>query len=469
MRSHLIVVLLLAVCSWGAGNQTRPSARAITAFEGARLIVGDGSPPIENSVFLVENNRFTRIGSKGRLQTPVGARRVDLGGKTVIPALIDDHVHLGYRRGLRFTADNYTRETLLDTLDRFAYYGVAAVLEAGTGRGELPFLVRNENRSGTRYLTAGRGFAMPNAGPGVPMRDAAYGVTTEAEARRDVRELAARKPDLIKIWVDDRNGTVEKLKPNLYRAIIDEAHRHHVRVMAHIAALDDAKDLLRAGVDGFGHVVRDRDVDDELLELLRQRRHVFFEETLWGERQAIYERKPAWLDDPILRDTMSDEEITRLADSFSATASPTPLQRESARRMLRNVAALNAAGVTLGLGTDTGGVTGGQYFGLATHVEMELLVKAGLTPGQAIVAATRNAAAILGLDELGTVAPGKSADFLVLDANPLDDIGNTRRISRVYMRGAEIDRVALKAAWGRARPSSPDGARSRLNPAHPPD
>ena len=434
----------------GATGRT-PAPGATTVFDGARIIVGDGSPPIEHGVFLVEDGRVTRIGVAGQVQTPAGAHRVDLSGKTVIPALVDDHVHMGYRSGLTFTAANYTRETLLDTLDHFAYYGVAAVLEAGTGRGELPFLVRNESRHldrpSTRYLTAGRGFAMPNAGPGVPMRDAAYGVTTEDEARRDVRELAGKKPDLIKIWVDDRNGTVEKLKPNLYRAIIDEAHRQHVRVMAHIAALDDAKDLLRAGVDGFGHLVRDRDVDEELLAMLRQRRHVFFEATLWGERQAIYEGTPAWVGEPILRDTMSREEIARLSASFSNAAAPTPLQRESARRMLRNAAALHAAGVTLGLGTDTGGVTGGQYFGLAAHVEMELLVKAGLTPAEAIVTATRNAAGILGLDQLGTMAAGKSADFLVLDANPLDDIANTRRIAKVYMRGAEIDRAALKARW----------------------
>jgi imidazolonepropionase-like amidohydrolase len=444
-------VLLSAVLSLHATSRTQPAAPAITVFEGARLIVGDGSPPIENAVFFVQNSRFTRIGIDGRLQAPAGAHRVDLRGKTVMPALVDDHVHLGYRRGLSFSADNYTRENLLDTLDRFAYYGVAAALEAGTGRGELPFLVRSQTRhlhnAATRYLTAGRGLAMPNAGPGVPMRDAAYGVMTEQEARRDVRELATSKPDLIKIWVDDRNGTVEKLKPNLYRAIIDEAHRHRIRVMAHIAALDDAKELVRAGVDGFGHLVRDRDVDGELLAMLRQRRHVFFEATLWGERQAIYEGKPAWVDEPILRDTLSDAEITRLADSFAIAASPTPLQRESARRLLRNVAALHAAGVTLGLGTDTGGVTGGQYFGLAAHVEMELLVKAGLTPAQAIVAATRNAAGILGIDELGTVAVGKSADFLVLDANPLGDIGNTRKIAKVYIRGVEVDRAALKGRW----------------------
>ena len=328
---------------------------------------------------------------------------------------------------------------MLDELDRFSYYGVAAVLEAGTGRGALPFQIRALAHPGTRYLTAGRGFAMPSAGPGVPMRDAPYGVTTDTEARRDVQELAANHPDLIKIWVDDRGGTVEKLKPNLYRAIIDEAHKRGIRVMAHIAALEDAKDLLRAGVDGFGHVVRDKEVDQELIAMLRQRPNVFFVATLWGERNAIYGTKPAWIEEPRLLGPLSKQEITLLADGFSTSGST-----DSAQRLLRNVAALNHAGVRLGLGTDTGGVTGGGYFGLASLVELELLVKAGLTPSQAIVAGTRTSAGIVALDALGTIAPGKSAAFIVLDANPLDDIANTRKISAVYLDGAEVDRSASR-------------------------
>jgi len=418
------------------------STATATVFEGGRVVGGDGGPVLDNAAVVVENGRFTQIGGKGSVRIPAGARHVDLSGKTVMPALVDAHVHLGYRRGSTFTADNYTRENLLDEFDRFSYYGVAAVLEAGTGRGSLPFQVRSEAHSGARYLTAGRGFAMPNAGPGVPMRDAAYGVTSEAEARRNVQELAASRPDLIKIWVDDRNGTVEKLKPNLYRAIIDEAHQRGIRVMAHINALDDAKDLLRAGIDGFAHVVRDKDVDQELIALLRQRPDVFFVETLWGERNAIYGAKPGWLGNRLLLGPFSDPETSSLAGGFS-----TPGARESAERLLRNVAALNRAGIRLGLGTDTGGVSGGGYFGLASLIELELMVKAGLTPAQAIAAGTRTSAAILKLDTLGAIAPGKSASFIVLDGNPLDDIANTQKISAVYLDGRAIDRAALLARW----------------------
>ena len=443
----VVAALLLASGASPAYSQAR-----VTVFEGARVIAGDGSAPIENGTIVVTGSRITAVGRRGEVAAPAGAARVDVTGKTVMPALIDDHVHMGYRRGTSFTPDNYTRENLIDMLDRYAWYGIAAVLETGTGRGDLPYRVRAEAHTGARYLTTGSGFGMPNAGPGGPMRDSAYGVTEEAQARKYVQELAAHKADLVKIWVDDRNGTVEKLKPNLYRAIIDEAHTHNLRVMAHTTELADAKDLLRAGLDGFAHMVRDRDVDDEFLALLKARPSVFFLETLWGERRAIFTAKPAWVEDPALREAFTAESVQQLAEQLSPDPKADPQAVQRARTMaatnLRNTAKLYAAGARIGLGTDTGGVTGGQFFGLGSHVELELLVtKVGLTPMQALVIGTRNSAQNLGLTDLGTLAAGKSADFIVLDANPLDDIANTRRINRVYLRGEEIPRAALSAKW----------------------
>jgi imidazolonepropionase-like amidohydrolase len=185
---------------------------------------------------------------------------------------------------------------------------------------------------------------------------------------------------------------------------------------------------------------------------------VFFVETLWGERRALYTEKPAWVDDPALRQAFSAEDIAQLGEQLSPDPKADPKAVARGRALgatnLRNTAKLYAAGVRLGLGTDTGGVTGGQFFGLGSHVELELLVtKAGLTPMQAVVLGTHTAAEILHLDDLGMVGPGKSADFIVLDANPLDNIANTRKIAQVYLRGEEVPRAALSAKWKAAQPA----------------
>ena len=218
-----------------------------------------------------------------------------------------------------------------------------------------------------------------------------------------------------------------------------------MRVAVHATQLGDAKPLLRAGIDIFAHMISD--VDDELVELFRQHPNTAVQLALGGPRRTIY---APWIDPAhtLVRETVSPEQIQRLRTRL-AGAKPDELERARVGwdRLARGVARLNAAGVRIGLGTDGGGQQGDQFIGWTTHTEMENMVAAGMTPAQVLVAATRTSAEILGLDELGMVAVGKSADFVVLDANPLDDITNSRKIASVYLHGRAIDRAKLRTQW----------------------
>jgi imidazolonepropionase-like amidohydrolase len=411
MKHVLVVAAALAVASWSLLGRAQTPA-AVTIFEGARLIVGDGSAPVENSAFVVDGSRITQVGRAGQLKPPDGTARVSLAGKTVMPAIIDTHTHMPDKR-----------EALIDALQRKAYYGVSAVMSLGQDAGDLAFTVRDERIPGAaRLFTAGRGITMPEPG----RSDVPYWITTTAEARKAVQEQAARKVDFIKIWVDDRNGKYKKLTPDLYGAVIDEAHKLGARVTVHVYYLDDAKGLLRAGVDAFAHGVRDKDVDEEFMALLKKRPNFVLVPNMPDRGVAT---DMSWL-----RDSIPEGQFKKL----QAGATDRPEAQQTFGIQARNLAKMNAAGVKIAVGTD-GNVAWSQ------HVEMEDMVASGMTPHQVIVAATKNGAELLALKDLGTIAAGKSADFLVLDANPLDDIKNTRRIADVYLRGLRIDRAAQRS------------------------
>ena len=381
-------------------------------YEGGRLIVGDGKA-IESSAFVVENGRISQVGARGQIKVPAGASRVDLTGKTVMPAIVDAHTHMPTER-----------QALVDLLQRKAYFGVAAVISMGQDNNDVAFQLRQDPVPGAaRLRTVGRGITAPEPG----RTEAPYWVTTEAEARKAVQELAAKKVDMVKIWVDDRDGKYKKLTPELYGAIIDEAHKNKLRVTAHIYTLDDAKGLLRAGLDGFAHTVRDRDIDDEFVGLAKKQKGLFYVPNL---PDSGVKTDLSWLSDSV-----GAEELKKLQDGASTDR---PNVQKLFGIQARNLARMNKEGFLIAMGTD-GGVP------WAHHLEMADMVAAGMTPAQVITTSTRNAAQLLRLDDLGTVEPGKSADFIVLDANPLQDITNTRKISAVYLRGAAVDRAAIKA------------------------
>ena len=380
------------------------------AFVGARIIDGTGKAPVENATIIVRNGRVEAVGSS--VKVPSGAQRIDASGKTIIPGLASGHSHV----------------TKLSELDRYARYGITTVMSLG---GDNEIAMKDQLRSEKGEFSHARLFI---AGPVIVAK-------TPEDARKAVDLDAAAKTEVVKFRLDDNLGKGTKMTPEVYTAIFDEAKKKNMRVAVHVVYLSDAKAVLKLGAAMIAHSVRDQDIDDETIGLLKKN-HTFYCPTFTRELSTFaYGEKPAFLNDPFLLKNGDPAEIAKVQDKAFQDKmrgdSGGQWYKEHLPVAMRNLKKVFDAGVPIVMGTDTGAPTG-RFQGYFEHLELDYMVQAGLSPMQTLVASTSNVAKFLRQPDLGTIEPGKWADLLVLNANPLDDIKNTRKIDSVYVAGNRV-------------------------------
>lgn len=399
------------------------------ALTGARVIDGTGRAPIENAAIVVSDGRISAVGPASEVTIPAGVPRIDLPGRTIMPGLVNAHGHLDAG-----PPELPVRERLARQLELYADYGVTTVAVLGTEPDALAdtLAIRDETRDKPRH--AARLYV---AGPSLRR------LKSEDDARARVNAYADQKVDVVKMHIA---GNANDTPPHVYAALIDEAHKRGLRVAAHFYYLEDARGLLDAGVDVLAHSVRDQDVDAALIAKIKSRGVGYIPTLTRDLAQFVYETTPPFFADPFFlrhRD-LYQTEMAELADpAYQQQVRAEPgiqKDQDALNQAMRNLKLLSAAGVTVAMGTDSG-TNRGQWQGYFEHVELEMMVTAGLTPMAALVAATGHAAQVVAPGaEIGTVESGKWADLLVLTANPLDDITNTRRIDSVYIAGQRLPR-----------------------------
>jgi len=444
MRTVLPVALAIVASQAALGE--------VIVLRGATLIDGTGRPPRQNATLIIDGDRISAVGDAAKLKIPAGARVVEVRGRTIMPGIINVHGHVGLVAGGQSRADAYTRENVEPQLLQYERYGVTSVLTLGLNR-DLVYELRDEQRRGAlpgaSLFTAGRGVGVPGGAPPVPSApDQVYRPKTAEEAVANVREAATYKPDFFKIWVDDVFGKFPKMDPAVFKATIEEAHRNGIRVASHVFYLADAKDLIGDGVDALAHSIRDQPVDREIVALMKKRGTYYVSTFTVDESAFVLADHPAMLDDPFLGGALSPEALQQFRSPQyrdKVKSDPNvPKFRAALANGMRNLKTLHGAGVRIAFGTDSG-ANPARIPGWAEHRELELMVEAGLKPMDVLVAATRGSAAMLGATDRGTLEPGKRADFLVLSANPLDDVRNTRRLVSVWHGGREIQPAVTSA------------------------
>ena len=400
-----------------------PLQAQTTAFVGGRVIDGSGKV-IDNGTVVISGDKITAVGPASTA-VPAGATRVDLKGKTIMPGLINAHGHVAATVGLRSDPASYTRENLVRQLRTYAMYGVTTVYSLGDDQA-AGFALRDDKATDRARLFV--------AGPVI-------GGDTADAARANAGKVVEMKPDLLKIRVDDNLGATRKMPEPAWRAVIDTARAVKLPVAVHIFYLADAKATLMAGADMIAHSVRDVPVDDQFINEMKSR-DACYSPTLTREISTfIYDATPPWVDDPFFVKGVDKDIPAQLKDPKrheqikNSNAWKAGQQYKAGLEVAkRNLKTLSDKGVRIAFGTDTGPPA--RFQGFFEHLELEMMVESGLTPMQAIVSATGDAARChRKAGQLGTLAPGAAADLLILGANPLENIRNLRRIEAVWISG----------------------------------
>lgn len=420
-------------------------AQESVLYKNATIITGNGNE-LKNSDLLVQGGRITAIGKN---LSAAHTKTVSLKGKTVMPALISSHVHIGLLKGLTNSGDHYTQENILNQLKKYQDYGVLNILAMGSDR---PLIFENGLRDqsvagqldGARMYSAGYGFGTPNGAPPIEVgMDFVYRPTSPAQIPAEMDSLVKVKPTVVKLWVDDFNGKYKKkMDPAIYKKIIEEAHKRNLRVAAHVYYLSDLQQLVKDGVDIVGHSVRDQEIDAATLKEMKAKGITYIPTLSLDEFAYIYAKKPEWLNNEFFRKSLEPGVYEKISSkAYEDELKNNPLFETNTKAFqtaLKNVKKVYDAGIPVAFGTDSGAMFL-RAQGFSEHLELQLLVDAGLTPSQAITIATKNAAKAIGIDQdYGKLEKGKVADFIVLEANPLQDIANTQKISAVYKAGKEV-------------------------------
>ncbi len=423
MFKHLYLPLFFIAI----GCATPTKKENIIVFTGATIIDGTGASPITDGVLLISNGKVTALGSKSTTAIPDGADVKDVSGKYIIPGLINTHGHVGEVKGIE--GGHYSKDNVRDNLAIYARYGVTTVVSLGGDKAEA-----EEFRAVNDSMTTGR----------ARLYIAGSVITGNTPAEGDAIVDANHKMgvDFMKVRVDDNLGSSQKVPEDVYRAAITRSHELGYKFASHMYYLDDAKKLLDAGTDMMAHSVRDRPVDDEFVKGMKDKKVCYCPTLMREVVMYIYGDTAAFFKDPF---------FTREKEFNSAVVGPLmdPARQKQVRESksaqtyrqqlpvaMSNLKKLSDAGVPIVMGTDSG--VPARFMGYFEHLEMEKMAEAGLTPMQIIQSASETAASCMGLKNVGALRAGNWADFVVLDADPLVDIKNTRKIDGVYVSGVEI-------------------------------